>query len=194
MLARSRLVALRASAGLALTAVVTGAAPPAHVHAFTSRTAVPDLSAPPGEFGVTSRSYRDLTPDGTGARFLHSMLRVQDLEATLAFFQVAFESLPLGSSFLLSCAPTVARHTLFAMRATATRHSGVIRRACCRCLASLRRGAPRSRRPSSRLFSSRPRRASPRSELRACGTSALGTTVLGQRAIIRTLSRENTAP
>jgi hypothetical protein len=39
-------------------------------------------------FGVTTRNFRDLEADGSGARFLHSMLRVQSLEKTLAFFNV----------------------------------------------------------------------------------------------------------
>lgn len=64
----------------------------------TTTSVVPTSSAeqaPPGPaaaganvFGVTSRNFRDLQPDNTGPRFLHSMLRVQSLTKTLAFFSV----------------------------------------------------------------------------------------------------------
>lgn len=42
----------------------------------------------PPVFGVDSRNFRHLKPDGSGPRFLHSMLRVSSLEKTLAFFQL----------------------------------------------------------------------------------------------------------
>jgi len=45
-------------------------------------------AGPAGVFGVSSRNFRDLPPDGSGARFLHTMLRVSSLDETLAFFKV----------------------------------------------------------------------------------------------------------
>ena len=39
---------------------------------------------------MDSRSYRDCPADGSGARFLHAMLRVDNLDSALKFFQ------PLG--------------------------------------------------------------------------------------------------
>lgn len=73
MFARARLAA-RAASGLA--AAAAGLASTA-----ACAVAVPNSQPTGGTFGVDSRSYRDLAADGSGARYLHAMLRVDSLDA-----------------------------------------------------------------------------------------------------------------
>ena len=87
MLAISRRALLRTGTGLACAATVAATATPSRA---ASAVAVPDSKPSGAAFGVSSRSYRDLQPDGTGCRFLHAMLRVDSLDKALAFLK------PLG--------------------------------------------------------------------------------------------------
>ena len=83
---------MKTGAGSVLAGITACAASTAWAGAAcaSSTVAVPNTQTTGGTFGVDSRNYRDCPVDGSGSRYLHAMLRVNDLQLALEFFK------PLG--------------------------------------------------------------------------------------------------